>query len=200
MYKFRPDVSARAGLSYYHYNGRPDPTKDLGKPFKGEPGGNQVGINNLAILDLPVEVNFPVLGRNMKVYADFAMNLDADERARRAGFPEHGGEDKAYQLGLSLGELKKKSDWQVLAYWQHVEQYAIDPNLTDSDWFDGRMNMEGWVVGAGYAFTDAILGTVRYGQAKRANDSLGTGGSSDLTALPRLDEFKLLQLDLVWRF
>jgi len=199
-YKFTSDVSARAGVAYYNYNGRPDPTKDLGKPFSGQPGGNQVGINNLAILDVPAELNFPVLGRNMKLYADFAMNFDADERARRAGFPSFGGEDKAYQVGLSLGDLKKKNDWQVLAYWQHVEQYAIDPNLTDSDWFDGRTNTQGWVAGAGYAFTDAILGTLRYGQAKRANKSLGTGGSSDLAGIARLDDYKLLQLDLVWRF
>lgn len=199
-YKITPDVTLRGGVSFYNYNGRPDPAVNLGKPFTGQPGGNQVGINNLQILDVPVEVTFPLLGRNMRVYADYATNLDADERARRAGFASYGGEDQAYQIGLTYGDLKKKSDWQILAYWQHAEQYAIDPNLTDSDWFDGRTNMEGWSVGAGYAFTDAILGIFRYGEAKRVNKALGTGGSSDLSGLARLDNFKLMQLDLVWRF
>lgn len=199
-YKFTPNVTLRGGLTFYNYNGRPDSSVNLGKPFSGQPGGNQVGINNLQIVDVPVELTFPLFGKNMRVYADYATNLDADERARRAGFAQYGGEDQAYQFGLAYGELKKKNDWQILAYWQHAEQYALDPNLTDSDWFDGRTNMEGWSVGAGYAFTDAILGILRYGEAKRVNKALGTGGSSDLTGLARLDDFKLLQLDLIWRF
>ena len=46
---------------------------------------------------------------------------------------------------------------------QHTEQYSLDPNLVDSDFFDSRVNMEGVVVQAGYALTDAIVFNLTYG-------------------------------------
>ena len=64
---------------------------------------------------------------------------------------------------LASGKLKEKHDWQVDAFWQHVEQFALDPNLVDSDLFDSRVNMEGFAVQAGYAITDAIIFNLTYG-------------------------------------
>jgi hypothetical protein len=52
-----------------------------------------------------------------------------------------------------------------------------------------------------YSFTDAIIGTVRYGYATRINSDLGTGGANlDLPQINPIKNYNLLQLDLTWRF
>ena len=60
------------------------------------------------------------------------------------------GQNKAYQVGVAYGNLglvygqtSKKNTWEARVYWQHVEQYAADVNLLDSDFFEGRANLEG---------------------------------------------------------
>jgi hypothetical protein len=201
-YKLNADMGLKGAASYYSYQGTPaggTAPNLLAGLYTGQPGGNQVGINSLSILDFPVEFNFRLIGQPAKIYGAFAMNLDADQRARAAGFPNAGDQDKAYLLGFSLGALKKKHDWEARLYWQRTGQYALDPNLVDSDWFDSKLNLEGWVVSAGYNITDAIFAAARYGQAKRNDSGLGTGGLGDLSLNP-LDDYKLLQLDLGWRF
>ncbi len=201
-HKFRSDLSLKAAASYYSYDGTPTggaAPNLLAGPYTGQPGGNQVGINNLSILDFPIELSFPLLGKPARLYGAFAMNLDADERARLAGFPNAGNQDKAYLLGFSLGALRKKHDWEARIYWQRTGQYALDPNLVDSDWFDSKINLQGWVLAAGYNITDSIFTAARYGWAKRYDTGLGTGGVGDL-ALNPMDDYQLFQLDLGWRF
>jgi hypothetical protein len=52
-----------------------------------------------------------------------------------------------------------------------------------------------------YSFTDAIIGTVRYGYANRINDSLGTGSSDlDIPNINPIKNYNVVQLDLAWRF
>jgi hypothetical protein len=104
-------------------------------------------------------------------------------------------------LGLVYGQTSKKNTWEARAYWQHVEQYAADVNLLDSDFFEGRANLQGVYAAFAYSFTDNIIGTVRYGYATRINNNLGTGGSNpDLPGLNPIRNYHLLQLDLTWRF
>lgn len=177
---------------------------------------NQNGINDLLVLEVPAEVNFKVANHNARVFGDFAYNFQGNDRARSAataagpGVLSHPylGEDKAYQVGLGYGNLglvygatSKKHTWEARAYWQHIEQYAVDVNLIDSDFFEGRANLEGVYTALAYSFTDAIIGTVRYGYAHRINSALGTGGSNpDLPVLNPVNQYHLLQLDVTWRF
>jgi hypothetical protein len=102
---------------------------------------------------------------------------------------------------LVYGATSKRGTWEARGYWQHVEQYALDVNLTDADFFEGRGNLEGAYGAIAYSFTDAIIGTIRYGYAQRINKSLGTGGSnSDLVPLNPVNNYHLVQLDFTWRF
>jgi hypothetical protein len=136
---------------------------------------------------VPSPLPKPFLGNNMAYQVGF-------------GF---GNEGPAYgpTQGLVYGSTSKKNTWESRVYWQHVEQYALDANLLDSDFFEGRANLQGIYAAFAYSFTDAIIGTVRYGYARRINDSLGTGGSnSDLPILNPVDNYHLVQLDLTWRF
>jgi hypothetical protein len=123
---------------------------------------------------------------------------------------------KAYQVGFGLGSAghvygpmqglvygttAKKHDWEVRAYWQHIEQYALDPNLLDSDFFEGRSNLQGVYAAMAYSLTDNVIGTLRYGYATRINDKLGTGGSNqDIPQVNPIDHYNLLQVDLTLRF
>lgn len=125
-------------------------------------------------------------------------------------------DDKAYQFGFAIGSaddlglvygagtrepyLKRKA-WEFRSYWQHVEQYSLDPNLLDSDFFEGRGNMQGFYTAVAYGFTDAVILTLRYGYASRINSKLGTGGSNlDAPQVNPIKNYQVLQADLTFRF
>ena len=178
---------------------------------------NQTGINNLFILELPGEVNFKIGSLDAKAFGDFGVNLEGDQRARAAfhaapaAFPGglQLGQDQAYQaglaagnnLGLAYGSTPKKGTWEARAYWQRVEQYALDPNLLDSDFFEGRGNLQGLYAAFAYSVSDAIIGTVRYGWAERIDKNLGTGGyNADLPLPNPVNRYQIVQVDVTWKF
>ena len=126
-------------------------------------------------------------------------------------FQPQDNEVKAYQvgfalgskdsLGLTYGSVCKKNGWEVRGYWQHVEQYALDENLMDSDFFEGRGNLEGFYTAVAYGFSDNILATLRYGHADRINKLLGTGGSNqDIPQVNPVQEYDVFQADLTFKF
>ena len=59
-------------------------------------------------------------------------------------------------LGGAIGQLKAKNDWEIRAWYQYAGQFALDPNLVDSDIFDSRINEKGVAVKVGYMVADAI--------------------------------------------
>jgi hypothetical protein len=209
--------------SYIGYSGYP------GGQFAGF-ASDQTGINDLLILEIPAEFNFKIAHLSARVFGDFAENLDGGARAQVASdtihtfdnngtiglqfvnpIPVHGNQNKAYQVGFALGSkdslglvygtTSKKNAWEARAYWQHVEQYALDPNLLDSDFFEGRANLEGIYSAFAYSFTDNIIGTVRGGYASRIDKSLGTGGSNqDIPQVNPINRYQILQVDLTCRF
>jgi Putative porin len=173
-----------------HFSGDP--------PINGDPQ-NQTGINSLLVFDIPAEIGWKVGKIPMRIFGDFATNFDADDRATAAGHPDKGGQRYAYQAGLGIGQLKKKRDWQIEGYWQHQEQFSLDPNLIDSDLFNSQLNQQGLVLTAGYMLADAVLFNVTYSYAWRINGRLGTGGVGDITINP-LDQYQLFQANLNFKF
>jgi hypothetical protein len=213
---------------YYPYIGQGDPS-GVYKGFNDL--YNQIGIDHLLIVELPAEFNFKIyhtpLGTlQARIFGDFAYNYEGDDRARtayaaeKAAFPGLKsaplGENLAYQVGIGIGSdgpvygptqglvygtYSKKHAWEARFYWQHVDQYALDVNLLDADFFEGRANMQGFYTSFSYSITDAIIGTVRYGNGNQINSNLGTGGSNpDLPLLNPIRNYQLVQLDLTWRF
>jgi len=176
---------------------------------------NQNGINNLLVLEIPAELNFKIGNYNTRIFGDFAWNPYGDDRARAAAAAAGPtilpaavlGQDKAYQIGAAIGNLglvygqtSKKHTWEARAYFQHIEQYAVDVNIIDSDFFE-RANEEGFYTAFAYSITDGIIGTVRYGYANRINKNLGTGGNNpDLPILNPISNYHILQMDVTWRF
>jgi len=190
---------------------------------------NQTGINDLLVIDVPWELNLKLDRFDMRLFGDYAQNLHGTKRAQAAylaaqtAFQPVGGGDiglipsaqtgdtKAYQvgfafgnrdsLGLVYGTTSRKHAWEFRTYWQHIEQYALDPNLIDSDFFEGRANLEGIYAALAYGLTDNVIGTFRYGYARRINEKLGTGGSNqDIPQMNPIEHYNLLQLDLTLRF
>lgn len=194
--------------------------------FGGGAAFNQNGINDLLVLEAPVEFNFelphtPLGPLHARLFGDFAYNIDGDKRAEAAtttaGLPHTYKNDvKAYQVGFGIGSAgpvygptqglvygstSKKNTWELRTYWQHIEQYSLDVNLIDSDFFEGRANLEGIYTSFAYSFTDSIIGTLRYGHADRINNNLGTGGNNlDLPGLNPIRNYNLFQADITWRF
>jgi hypothetical protein len=126
-------------------------------------------------------------------------------------FPAQIHDVKAYQIGLALaskdalglvnGTTSKKGAWELRTYWQHVEQYALDPNLLDLDYFAGAENLEGVYAAISYSFSDNVIGTFRYGYASRINHLIGTGGSgTDIPQMNPINYYQLVQVDLTYRF
>jgi hypothetical protein len=224
QYKISDSTSLRGAINYYTYTG--GKTGGFKTNFTGEPtvtangnfnnAANQIGVNDLRVIEVPLEFKFPLFRYSGMLYGNFAKNLDASDRAAHAGKAAYSDQDKAYQAGLSIGSqgltygptqgpvygtTAKKGTWEARTYYQRVEQFSIDPNLADSDFFEGRTNMKGYYVAFAYTPADALITTVRYGQAKRLNDALGTGGDNpDLPALNPVTDYKLMQFDMTLRF
>ena len=161
---------------------------------------NQTGINSLLVFDLPVEVGWKAWGLPMRVYGDFATNLEGNERASAAGQPGQGSQRYAYTAGLSVGQLKAKNDWQIDIWYQHAEQFALDPNLIDDDWFNGQLNMQGVGVTAAYNLTAAVNLALNYGHGQWYNHNLGTGGSNLAIAINPTDQYNFFTADLNVKF
>jgi Putative porin len=114
-----------------------------------------------------------------------------------------GSDDLVYgpMQGLVYGTTAPRHAWEIRTYWQHVEQYSLDPNILDTDFFNGLENLQGIYVAASYAFTGDLIGTFRYGHASRINDALGTGGSSmDIPQINPVNNYDLYQFDLTLIF
>ncbi|HTL57759.1 MAG TPA: putative porin [Candidatus Limnocylindrales bacterium] len=207
-------------------------------PGQGSIGfpNNQVGVNHLTVLEIPVEFNFKIRSLNARLFGDFAYNLEGKDRAEDAAsgyarwlavqnsispvkvspFSPQTQDVKAYQVGFGIGNggnvygpmqglvyssTSRKKTWEARTYWQHVEQYALDPNLIDSDYFEGRGNLEGIYVALAYSLTDNTIATFRYGYASRINEKLGNGGANqDVPQVNPIDHYNIFQVDLTFRF
>jgi hypothetical protein len=226
-----------AGSAYYTgpngYSGYttgslpPNYTPLAGASSLGYPN-NQVGINNLQVVEIPFEYNFKINRLDARIFGDGAYNLDGSARADAAQaayaaylssqsatiktFSPQTHDDKAYQIGFALGSegslglangggVARKHAWEVRAFWQHVEQYSLDPNLLDLDVFAAAENLQGIYAEAAYGFSPNFVGAFHYGFANRINDKLGTGGTgTDIPQINPITQFQLFQLDLTFKF
>lgn len=204
---FNKKTYVQIAPTFYNYTGAGD---TFNRFFSGDPDIltgdpalrttlNQTGVNNLLVYDMPAEFGWSLGKIPMRLFGDFAVNLEGDDRAAAAGHPGDGNQRYAYQIGLGAGKIKAQYDWALSAWWQHTEQYALDPNLVDSDIFDSRVNMEGVVVQGGYGLSDAITINLTYAYGQQADRSLGTGGVGD-TGLNPVRDYQLFQADLNWKF
>jgi hypothetical protein len=242
-------------------------------PFVGAasaPTTNVSGINDLAVVEFPMEYDFrigPGAGEKtfgsasagwtlpVRVFGDFAYNLQASQRADQARAAIAGAEAQnyvgshgtgnsgvtlpvsvptgagltaadvqtnqltfqspgfqgalqsgkelldqtAYQVGVEVGDLKKKGDWDARVYWQSVGYYALDPNLV-AETFNGATNLQGVVVAVSREWTDGLTSTVTYAHADPVNRKMTTPNINQDLTLGTIRDYNLLQADLTWKF
>jgi hypothetical protein len=204
-FTFPNNIYAQVAPTLYNYTGNGDTFNihyqggDRNLSNTASLAQNQTGINSLFVFDLPGEIGWKLGKIPMRFFADFAVNLEGDERAAAAGHPSQGDQRYAYQVGLALGQLKKKSDWQIAAFWQRQDQFALDPNLVDTEFFDSKLNLQGIGITLGYMLSDAVSVNLLYAYARHADSVLGTGGLGDISINPVTD-FQLFQADLNWKW
>jgi hypothetical protein len=138
-------------------------------------------------------------------------NITGNAQVTSSPFQPQTSDVKAYQIGFAVGSSgslglvngtnARKNAWEFRTYWQHIEQYSLDPNILDTDFFNGLENMEGYYTALSYGLTDNLIGTVRYGHASRINPLLGTGGSSqDIPQINPVNKYDIIQVDLTLTF
>ncbi|HEX4639061.1 MAG TPA: putative porin [Chthoniobacterales bacterium] len=200
------NVFLQIAPTIYNYTGNGD-TFNIhyqgGSPFVTNTASlaqNQTGINSLLVLDIPWEIGWKIGELPMHLFGDFAVNLEGGDRASAALHPGFGDERYAYQVGIGVGQLKQKHDWSLDIAYQRSEQYALDPNLVDDDIFDGRQNMHGVILRAGYAVTDAVIFNITWNYGWRINDNLGTGGTPIAIAINPLERYQFFVADLNVKF
>jgi len=229
--KFGERKSARVALSFYNYSGfgtpdfpgaadnNPDSSGFAG-PFAFGPENTLPnsaaglafanGLNSLRYVEVPWEVSFPIGSVDASVFGDWSYNIQADERAAEGSYALLGSQGMAYQLGFSAGTnlglvmnqvAARKRTWEARAYWQSIELNALDPNIIDSDFFEGRTNMQGAFLAFVYSATDAIIVAMRFGDAHSLDGGGPTPGSNpDLQNVQPIIGYELIQLDLAWKF
>ncbi|MGB8355879.1 MAG: putative porin [Chthoniobacteraceae bacterium] len=194
-------IYLQAAPTFYTYSGNKG--NDFAANYSGDPGGNQIGINDLQVIDVPAEIGWRSFGLPFRVFGDISDNVDSSARATAAGHPGHSN-GLSWQAGLSINQIKKKGDWNLAAYYQYSGAYSLDPNLVDNDIFDSHQNMQGVVLQGGYAFTDAVTLNLSYNYGSRIDKALGTGGSDGTldgsSASPALGNYSLVQFDLNVKF
>lgn len=193
--KVSDSVTVQAAPALYTYSGNATGLTAL----NATNNANTLQTRGLQVVDIPIEVAFKLGGLPAKVYGDYAMNLNADQRARAAGLSAFDGEDSAYQIGFGLGASKVKGDWEARVFYQATEAFALDSNLVDSDLFDGRTNMEGWWFTYNYVITDGVSVKFTYAAADRKNDRLNTFGAGDI-GTAKVNNYQLFQADLNIKF
>ena len=205
-FTFPNSLYAQVAPTLYNYTGNGD---TFNTHFRGgdpallnssSTGQNQTGINSLLVFDLPIEVGWKLGELPMRLFADFAVNLEADDRAAAAGHPGKGDQRYAYQIGAAVGQLKQRGDWQLSVFWQRQDQYSLDPNLVDTEFWDSKLNLEGVGVTFGYMLSDAVWLNLLYTYANQADSTLGTGGGGGDIAINPLKNFQLFQADLNVKF
>jgi len=163
---------------------------------------NQTGINSLLVFDMPAEFGWKAWGVPMRIFGDFATNFEANDRADAAGEPGQGSQRYAWQVGLGIGQLKKKNDWQLDIWYQQIQQYALDPNLIDDDIFNAQENMHGIAVQGTYNLTAAVNLQLTYAHGWQYNGNLGTGGNVGSLAIATnpTTEYNFFTADLNVKF
>jgi hypothetical protein len=161
-------------------------------PFNGSTDG-------LAVFTMPGEVNWMNLagaGTSLKLYWDFAYNLEAERRVRRVyGLTNADADPTAWLVGLgyAFGAGKVQGDYSVRLDYRSVGVGSVDVNLSDSDWAFGRVNQEGFKLALSYNLTDFANLNATYFHTTDKRETL-------THAVANLDHSQILQLDLVVKF
>jgi len=109
-------------------------------------------------------------------------------------------DDLAWLAGVQFGENKKAGDWSVLANFRQTGLSAVDPNLNDSDFALGYLNMQGIKTGVAYSLTDFCVAAVTYYDGWNLRGDLVGGQATTGEKIANMNSVQVFQLDLNLKF
>jgi polyhydroxyalkanoate synthesis regulator phasin len=210
--------SGKIAMTYtaYTQEGYTSANNAFTKFTTGAPGVNAAtttwqAVNDLDTIEIPAEINYMTGSEiGLRLYGDYVYNMSGTDRYNNdtAHVSSARGDDKAWLLGFVVGSAKdlkafegnkmKAGDWQGRIWYQDVGVYSLDNNLTDSDFFDGRLNIKGEVFKAQYNIEDNVFVNFAYGHGTRKNKNVIASGISDIDL--DINNMNLWQLDLTYKF
>ena len=173
------DVGLLVGAGYYHFD-----TAGKG-PFFGDEDdffGNSFDPDTLTYIydyheiETFAELDFDLLGRPTKVFANYVVNIEADDH------------DTAWATGFKYGNAKEAGTWDFGVVYQYLEADAVLGLLTDSDFGGGGTNSKGFIFKGGYAIARNWKANFTY-----FDDEIGISE-------PDPKDFGRLQLDLNFKY
>jgi hypothetical protein len=162
---------------------------------------SQPYFHHFMVFMLPAEYAFKTGTLKHKIYGAYGINFEGSARLNDRtsalnaydNASDQSGGNQFFNAGYTLGELKKKGDWTVGGEYRFLEAGSYDANLSDSDFGKNELNQHGFVVNAGYSFTDNISGSLTYFKSWDIDRGIDTGASDNGTV-------DVLQVDLSWKF
>jgi len=109
-------------------------------------------------------------------------------------------DDLAWLAGLQVGENKKAGDWSVFSNFRQTGIAAVDPNLNDSDFANGYLNMQGVKTGVNYNLTDFCVASVTYYDAWNLRSDLVGGQATGGQKIAPANSVQVVQVDLSVKF
>lgn len=157
---------------------------------------------DLQILTAPGDFSFKLGNVKTKLYWDFAYNLNGAKRFNDiydlTGHTTR--DDISWLVGLQFGSNKKAGDWSLFTNYREVGISSIDPNLNDSDFAGGALNVRGIKAGGAYNFTDWLSASLAYYRVWNLNSNLIGGQATGGAGLANVNSFDEIQVDLNWKF
>ena len=171
---------------------------------------------HLNIIQAPGDLSFSIAGIPTKLYWDFAYNIEGRSRAddiyrlyntvaRADGStslqPQYRSADSiAWLAGIQLGENKKKGDLSFLANYRQTGIASVDPNLNDSDFALGELNMRGYKLSLAYNLAAFSELRVSWMQAWNMRHNLTAGEATSDNAIADANAVQVLMFDLTLKF
>ncbi len=176
-HKFENGTHVLGGVSYYDYgNLQRTDDDDLAINLKGNTptvAGGDVYKYDYDIVEGFAEYGFKVEGMPVTLFGNYIENTAVAQN------------NNAWALGFVLNKAKAARSWQFGYYYRDVEPDAVVGGLNDSDFVDGGTDGRGHLFGYKYQWTKNIQSAVTYFDNDRGTDG---------------DDFKRLQLDLIFKF
>lgn len=197
-------VDALSAISVYQYQNYANTGNfsiDGTSQANGNPtyDANTLSAKKFNILSFYQEVNLYPYGISVKPFAEFAHNMSNQSglSAATQNNSMQGGED-AWSLGLTLGKLQKKGDWQASYQYKYIGANSVVGAFNDSDFGGynyGGVNKEGNVIKLGYNLTDYLVlnGACFLVRPITQRDTTTNGMQPDQSV-------NRFQVDMTWKF
>ncbi|MFA7001772.1 MAG: putative porin, partial [Candidatus Omnitrophota bacterium] len=156
-----------------------------GNPNYAENVSTELDASSFQVVESYSELAFYPNGLPVRPFMDYAWN--PSDSAGKGIL----NQDFSYGLGVKLGGLNKKGDWELLTQYKYIAANSVVGAFNDSDFGDGHSGKRGAVFKAAYALADNMFlnGAMFFVE----NLNSGTGGIID-------QQQRRFQVDMSWKF